>query len=177
MAVPVVPWNVESILWALPVFPGWHLHPANQPRLRRQPGRAGARCCKSVLCHHKSNPHLQRVQHKFLQLVLVDTEFVHLYGSFFFVLWSKNRLKYVLWGFLLFSVLKCCLLLSLLNWMVLSVSVVGALVLFPLCGPDHGHGCVPRALHRRRLHVAFLQAVAWEANYFGWHGIGWPWSP
>lgn len=86
MAVPAVPWNAESILWALPVLPGWHLHPADQPRLRRKPGRAGASCCKSVFCDHKSNPHLQRVQHlgaKFLQLILLNL-YNYMLASFLF---------------------------------------------------------------------------------------------
>jgi len=38
VALPIVTWNVESLLRSLPIFPRWYLYPANQPRLCSQPG-------------------------------------------------------------------------------------------------------------------------------------------
>ena len=46
----------------------------------------------------------------------------------------------------------------------------GAPVVLPFRGADHGHGSVPRPLHRRRLHTALLQAAAGEAHHPGGHG-------
>lgn len=37
VALFIVPWNAESILWALPIFYGQHLHVADQPRFVHQP--------------------------------------------------------------------------------------------------------------------------------------------
>ncbi len=54
---------------------------------------------------------------------------------------------------------------------------LGAFVLFPLCGKDYGNGCFPRALHRRRLHSALLQAVARETHHSGRHGVSGSRSP
>lgn len=50
----------------------------------------------------------------------------------------------------------------------------GPSVLLPLCGPHHGSGCVPRALHQRGLHGSLLQAAAGETHPAFGPGVGGP---
>jgi len=53
----------------------------------------------------------------------------------------------------------------------------GAPVVLPLRGSHHGHGGVPRPLHRRRLHAALLQTAVGETHHAGRHGVRRPGPP